>query len=209
MSDIVLNAEKREQLGGSHASQLRRKGRIPGVIYGHGDASQTFHVKELDLRPLIYTQETHTVLLNLDGKSTRAILREVQFHPVTDRVSHIDLIALHSGEKIRVEVPIILVGTSAGVKDGGILDWVLHRVPISVLPDSIPEHVNVDITGLKIGHAIHVHELPVGEGYSYLGEANAVVVSCTPPKQAAEPAAGTAAAEPEQIKAKGKKEEEK
>ena len=210
MAEIQLSAEKREKLGGSSANELRRKGRVPGVIYGHGDESVPFHVKSLDLRPLIYTQETHTVILNLDGKSQRAILREVQFHPVTDRVSHIDLIALHAGEKIRVEAPIMLTGTAAGAKDGGIIDWVLHRVAIEVDPDQIPEHIVVDLTALRIGHAIHIHELPPSEGYSYLNEPNAVVVSCTPPKTAVEPAAAeTAIAEPEQIKAKGKKEEEK
>ena len=210
MATIQLEAEKREKLGGSSAEVLRRLGRVPGVVYGHGEPSIPFHVKELALRPLIYTQETHTISLNLDGKSTRCILREIQFNPVTDRVRHIDLVALHAGEKIRVDVPIVLSGTAAGVKDGGIVDFILHKVSIEVLPDSIPEHISVDIRELRINHAVHVSELPAHPEYTILGEQNAVIVSCVPPKQHEEVATGATAAlaDPEQIQAKGKKDEE-
>jgi len=208
MATIQLDAEKREKLGGSSSEVLRRLGRVPGVVYGHGEAAVTFHVKELALRPLIYTQETHTISLNLDGKSTNCILREVQFHPVTDRVRHIDLIALHAGEKIKVDVPIVITGTAAGVKDGGIVDFVLHKLSVDVLPESIPEHISVDITDLKIGHSVHVKDLPAHPGYTILGDQNSVIVACVPPKAAAEATETAAVAEPEQIQAKGKKDEE-
>ncbi|MDP4199063.1 MAG: 50S ribosomal protein L25 [Bacteroidota bacterium] len=210
MAQLQINAEKRSKLGGSTALQLRNKGRIPGIVYGHGEASIPFHVKELDLRPLIYTHETHTVNLNIDGEPTLCILREVQFHPVTDRVSHIDLIAIHAGEKIKVDVPVRLVGTAIGTKDGGILNFVLHKLNIEVLPDAIPEHIDVDVSDLKIGHAKHVSDLPEHPAYTISGEANAVIVAVVPPKAAEEAAATTEAVvtEPEQIKAKGKKEEE-
>src|SRR5438067_10097868 len=140
MAEIVLNAEKREKLGGGTAGQLRRQGRVPGVAYGHGEASIPFHVKELDLRPLIYTNETHTISLRVDGAALRCIMREVQFHPVTDRVTHVDLITIHAGEKLKLDVPVKLVGTAPGVKDGGALDFVLHKLLVEVLPDAIPEH---------------------------------------------------------------------
>ena len=213
MAVINLNAEKRSKLGGATAKQLRRLGRVPGVVYGHGEASTAFHVKELDLRPLIYTHETHTINLNVDGKATNCILREVQFHPVTDRVSHIDLVALHAGEKIRVDIPVNLVGTAAGVKDGGIIDFILHKLTIECLPDAIPAHIDVDISDLRIGHSIHVTELPAHPSYTVSADDTAVIVACTPPKTAeAAEADATATAEtitePEQIKAKGKKEEE-
>src|SRR5258708_193683 len=144
MADIILKAEARTNLGGSTAKELRRNGRVPGVLYGHGEASIPFHVKSLDLRPLIYTQQTHIVSLNLDGKLTRSILREVQFDPLTDQVRHIDLIILHAGEKVKLDVPVALVGTAAGVKDGGIIDFVMHKLTINVLPDQIPQHIEVD-----------------------------------------------------------------
>jgi large subunit ribosomal protein L25 len=210
MATIELDAVKREKLGGSTAEELRRKGRVPGVVYGHGEASVPFHVKELSLRPLIYTQETHTINLNLDGATTRCILREVQFHPVTDRVRHIDLIALHAGEKIKVDIPIVITGTAAGVKDGGIVDFVLHKLSVEVLPEAIPEHISVDIRDLKIGHSVHVKDLPSHPTYTILGDQNAVIVACVPPKAATETTEVAAAVvtEPEQIQAKGKKEEE-
>jgi len=210
MADIQLNAEARTKLGGSTSKELRRNGRVPGVLYGHGDASTPFHVKELDLRPLIYTQETHIVNLNLAGKATRSILREVQFDPLTDRVRHIDLIILVAGEKVKLDVPVALVGTAAGVKDGGIIDFVMHKLTINVLPDQIPQSIEVDITGLKIGHGIHIKDLPVNEGYTFLADETSIVVACVAPKVVEEPVPGatTEVVEPEQIQAKGKKEEE-
>ena len=212
MADLQISAEPRTKLGGSTANQLRNQGRVPGVLYGHGEASIPFHVKELDLRPLIYTHETHTVSLTVGGETHRSILREVQFHPVTDRVSHIDLIIIRADEKIKIDVPINLVGSAAGVKDGGILDFVLHKVTIEVLPDKIPAHIDVDVSNLKINHSVHVSDLPATADYVITADPHAVIVTIAPPKAAEEatPAAGAEAVitEPEQIKAKGKKEEE-
>lgn len=200
-------------MGGATAKQLRRLGRVPGVVYGHGEASTAFHVKELDLRPLIYTQETHTISLNVEGKATNCILREVQFHPVTDRVSHIDLVALHAGEKLKLDVPVNLTGTAAGVKDGGVIDFVLHKLSVECLPDAIPSHIDIDVSDLRIGHSIHISDLPQTAGYAIVADGSAVIVTCAAPKTAeateGEPAAGAEViTEPEQIKAKGKKEEE-
>ncbi len=209
MSELTINAESRKKLGGSTALQLRQKGRVPGVLYGHGEPSIPFHVKELDLRPLIYTNDTHTVNLNLDGQPQRCILREVQFHPITDRVSHIDLILIHSDEKIRIDVPVKLIGTAMGVKDGGVMDFSLHKLSIEVLPDSIPEHIELDITNLKIGHSLHVSDVPANAAYTISTDSHAVIVLIAAPKAADEATAATDAviAEPEQIK-KGKKDEE-
>lgn len=210
MADIILNAEARTKLGGSSASQLRTAGRVPGVLYGHGEPSTAFHVKELDLRPLVYTNETHLVKLSIGGTSSRCILREIQFDPVSDRVTHIDFVKLHEGEKIRVEVPVNLIGQSVGVKDGGIIDHILHKLSINAEPDAIPSHIDVDISDLKIGHGVHVKDLPAHSGYTINADETAVIVSCTPPKveTAATPGAAAEVTEPEQIQAKGKKEEE-
>ncbi len=210
MADIQLKAEARHNLGGSFARTLRSSGRVPGVLYGHGETAITFHVKELDLRPLIYTKETHIVNLDLGGKSTKSILREVQFDPITDRVRHIDLIILHAGEKIKLDVPVSLVGTAAGVKDGGIIDFIMHKLTINVLPDQIPGVIEVDISNLTIGHGVHIKDLPVNDAYVIIADENSVIVSCTAPKVAEEvvPGATPEITEPEQIQAKGKKDEE-
>lgn len=209
MSDILLKAEPRTALGGATAKSLRASGRVPGVLYGHGEASTAFHVKELDLRPLIFTQETHVVKLALGGAETRCILRDVQFDPISDRVNHIDLLILHAGEKISIDIPVIITGSSVGVRDGGIVDHVLHKLTISVLPDSIPESITVDISDLKIGQSIHVKELPPTEKYTVLGDETSVIVAVVPPKITEEAVVPqTEVVEPEQIQAKGKKEEE-
>lgn len=209
MSDILLKAEPRTALGGATAKSLRAKGRVPGVLYGHGEASTAFHVKELDLRPLIYTQETHVVKLALGADETRCILRAVQFDPITDRVNHIDLLILHAGEKITIDIPVIITGSSVGVRDGGIIDHVLHKLTIDVLPDSIPESITIDISELKIGNSIHIKELPATDKYTVLGDENAVIVAIVPPKTTDDTATPqTEITEPEQIQAKGKKEEE-
>jgi large subunit ribosomal protein L25 len=210
MSDILLKAEPRTALGGATAKSLRAKGRVPGVLYGHGEASTAFHVKELDLRELIYTQETHVVKLALGSEETRCILRDVQFDPLTDRVNHIDLLILHAGEKITIDIPVIITGSSVGVRDGGIVDHVLHKLTIDVLPDSIPESITVDITDIKIGHSIHIKDLPpTADKYTVLGDENAVIVAVVPPKITEEAVVPqTEVVEPEQIQAKGKKEEE-
>ncbi len=211
MADINIAAEPRTKLGGSSANHLRLEGRVPGVLYGHGEASVAFHVKALDLRPLIYTNETHVVKLALSGAETRCILREIQFHPITDQVTHIDFVKLHEGEKIKLEVPVLITGQSIGVRDnGGVLDHIMHKLTINVLPDQIPQHIDVDITDLKIGHGIHIKDLPKNDAYTFLHDENAMIIACNTPKVADETAAtpGAEMTEPEQIKAKGKKEEE-
>lgn len=211
MSEIILKAEARTNLGGSIAKQMRATGRVPGVVYGHGEPSTAFHVKELDLRPLIYTNQTHIVKLQLSGGESNCILREVQFDPITDRVIHIDFLKLHAGEMIKVQIPVKLMGTSAGSKDGGVNDHVMHKIMLNVLPESIPDHIAVDISELRIGHSIHIKDLPPNDSYTIIGDENAVIVACAAPKVAEEVVAGAVAAEvvePEQIQAKGKKEEE-
>jgi large subunit ribosomal protein L25 len=210
MADILIAAEPRTKLGGSTAAQLRSTGRVPGVLYGHGEPSVAFHVKELDLRSLIYTNETHVVRLTLNGTEDKCILREVQFDPITDRVTHIDFVKLHEGEKIRVDVPVLITGQSVGVRDGGIIDHIMHKLTINVLPDKIPQHIEVDITDLKIGHGVHIRDLAKTDDYSILADENAVIVACAAPKVETEAATTpqTEMVEPEQIQAKGKKEEE-
>jgi large subunit ribosomal protein L25 len=209
MADLLIKAEPRTKFGGNSSRMLRAEGRVPGVLYGHGEPSTAFHVKELDLRSLIYTNETHVVKLAIGGNETRCILRDTQFDPVSDRVTHVDFLILHAGEKIKVDVPVTLKGTAIGARDGGVVDFILHKLSIEVLPDSIPEHIDVDITDLKIGGSIHVNDLPATDKYVILGDENAVIVACAAPKTAEEPVAGAAEiTEPEQIKAKGKKEEE-
>jgi large subunit ribosomal protein L25 len=185
---------------------------IPGVYYVHGETNIPITVNEKSLKPLIYTSDTHVINLKLndtDGKS--CILRDIQFDPVTDRPVHFDLQGLRADEKISIEVPIVVTGgTPLGVREGGILQHVMHRLKIACLPKDIPEHIEVNAGELKMNHFIHVRDLKI-ETLTILENPDNSIVGVVPPTIEKEPAAGEAVAEapaePEVI-AKGKKPEE-
>lgn len=216
MSEITLTAEIRKELGKrSHA--LRASGKIPGIYYGHGQQNIPLSLPELQLKPLYATSATHVINLKLnDGSSHSCILREVQFDPVTERPVHFDLFGLAAHEQVVIEVPVKLTGgTPKGVKDGGILQHVMHRLRVSCLPKDIPDHVEINVETLEINRSIHVKDVTV-PNVTVMDNENSTVVAVVPPTVLKEgegtPAAATtetaeAPAEPEVI-AKGKKAEE-
>jgi large subunit ribosomal protein L25 len=215
MSEITITAEIRKDLG-KRAKRLRRQGKVPGIYYSHGEKNIPVAVPELTLRPLIKTTATHVINLKLDDGSVHTcILRDVQFDPVTDKPVHFDFFGLKEDEAVTIQVPVVLKGTAQGVKDGGILQHILHSVRVSCLPKYIPDHIEVDVTGLLMNRSIHVKDLSI-PNVKILENENSAVVAVVPPTviketeaaPTAEAAAATAApAEPEVI-AKGKKPEE-
>jgi large subunit ribosomal protein L25 len=215
MSEITITAEIRKDLG-KRAKRLRRQGKVPGIYYSHGEKNIPVAVPELTLRPLIKTTATHVINLKLDDGSVHTcILRDVQFDPVTDQPVHFDFFGLKEDEAVTIQVPVVLKGTAQGVKDGGILQHILHSVRVSCLPKYIPDHIEVDVTGLLMNRSIHVKDLSI-PNVKILENENSAVVAVVPPTviketeaaPTAEAAAATAApAEPEVI-AKGKKPEE-
>jgi large subunit ribosomal protein L25 len=214
MSEVTLTAEIRKEVG-KHTKHLRSQGKVPGIFYGHGQANIPITLPELQLRPLIKTSATHVINLALDDGSTRTcILRDVQFDPVTDKLVHFDLFGLKEDEAVTIQVPVVLKGTAQGVKDGGILQHILHTVRVSCLPKHIPDHIEIDITGLLMNRSVHVKDLSI-PNVRILENENSAVVAVVPPtiiKEAeaaptAEAAAAVTPAEPEVI-AKGKKVEE-
>lgn len=215
MSEISITAEIRKDLG-KRAKRLRRQGKIPGIYYGRGEKNIPVAVPELALRPLIKTRATHVINLKLnDGSTHTCILRDVQFDPVTDKPVHFDFFGLKEDEAVTIQVPVVIKGTAQGVKDGGILQYILHSVRVSCLPKYIPDCIEVDVTGLLMNRSIHVKDLSI-PNVKILENENSAVVAVVPPTviketeaaPTAEAAAATAApAEPEVI-AKGKKPEE-
>ena len=211
MREIALQAEIRTELG-KRSRALRGAGKVPGVFYIHGGTNIPLAVSEKSLKPLIYTSEAHIVNLKLDnGESRNCILRDVQFDPVTDRPIHFDLQGLRSDEKIHIEVPIMVSGgTPIGVREGGVLQHIIHRLKISCLPKDIPERIEVNAEHLKINQFIHVRDLKI-ENVTVLENETNSIVGVVPPTIEKEPEPGTVAAEeiaePEVI-AKGKKVEE-
>src|ERR1051325_4313730 len=194
MHEITLQAEVRSQMG-KHTRGLRRDGKVPGVYYVHGESNIAITVLEKSLKPLIYTSETHIINLKLnDGAQKSCILRDIQFDPVTDYPLHFDLQGLRADEKINIEVPITVTGgTPVGVRDGGVLQHIMHRLKISCLPKDIPEHVEVNAEELKMNHFIHVRDLKF-ERIDILENPDNSIVGIVPPTIEKEPVVGEVAA---------------
>ena len=211
MREMPLQAEVRTQLG-KHTHALRREGKVPGVYYVHGEDNILIAVSEKSLHPLIYTSDTHIINLKLNnGGDKNCILRDIQFDPVSDRPIHFDLQGLREDEEITIEIPVVITGgIPQGVRDGGILQQIIHKMKISCLPKNIPEHVEVNAEQLKMSHFIHVRDLMI-PNVTILEHAENSIVGVVPPVVEKEPEPGTVAteeiAEPEVI-AKGKKTEE-
>ncbi len=210
MSEIVLQAEVRTSTG-KHARSARRAGMIPGVFYTRGEQNISIQVAEGTLDPLIYTSETHIIDLRLkDGTAKKCILRDVQYDPVSDHPIHFDLQGLRENEKVTVEVPIVLIGgTPKGVRDGGMVQHMIHRLKVSCFPKDIPDKIEVNIAELEINHFVHVSDLKLGD-ITILESPGSTIVGVMPPALVKEEEAAPAeevAAEPEVI-GKGKKPEE-
>jgi len=211
MSEIVLQAEAREMTG-KRAKRTRAAGMVPGVYYARQEPSVNIQVLRPELEPLVFTAETHVIDLRLkDGSSRKCILRDVQFDPVTDHPVHFDLQGLRENEKLVIEIPVVLTGgIPQGVRDGGMVQHMLHKLRVSCLPRHIPAKVEVNIEGLAINHSVHVRDLAIPD-VTLLDNPDSAVVGVLPPTVTKEPEAAPAAEEaikePEVV-GKGKKPEE-
>lgn len=213
MATMNLSALKREDLGNSTTKTARKKGMIPGVFYYKNAPAVAISVKDTALNPFVYTSEVRIINLQIEGaeKAQNCILKDIQFDPVSDKPIHFDLLGISENETIKIEVPIKLVGSPAGVRDGGVIQHVLHSLEVECLPVHIPSHIDVDISGLAIGDAVHIGDLKI-ENVEIFGTETATIVAVVPPavEKVETPAAegeAAAATEPEVI-AKGKKDEE-
>lgn len=210
MDKVNLEARKRNTPTKSALNQLRKSGRVPGVFYSKHHEPTPIDVAESAISPLVFTSKTSWISLNLDsGEKYDCIIKDVQFDPVTDKIVHFDLIGLQTGEKIQFEVPVLLKGTAIGVKEGGIIQHLAHKLEIECLPTDIPEHIEVDITNLKIGDSIHVSELSV-PGVTFITSGDAIVVSVTHPRAEKEEVPAEMPEEPvePEVISKGKPKEE-
>ncbi|MGA7722374.1 MAG: 50S ribosomal protein L25 [Ignavibacteriaceae bacterium] len=212
MEKVVLKANVRKIISKSSRSDLRKAGKIPGVYYSKHGSPIPIGVVEKEINPLVYTTETHLISLQLDGnEELDCVIKDIQFDPITDRVVHFDLLGLTSGEAFQLEVPVQFHGSPVGVKEGGVLQMLLHKLEVECLPKDIPQRIDINIQGLKLGDAIHVKDL-VLENLTILNPEEAVIVTVTHPKAEKEAVAETteeAPAEPEVIgKDKAEKDED-
>jgi large subunit ribosomal protein L25 len=209
MEKVLIEAQKRLKIDKPSRSALRKEGKVPAIYYSKHHEPLAVQVSERAIHPLVFTSKTHLITLNVEGhEELDCIIKDVQFDPTTEQIVHIDLLGLKKGEKIEIEVPVQLIGSAVGIKEGGILQHTLHKVVVSCLPVDIPEHLAVDVTNLKLGSAIHISDLNF-EGLTLLNNPESIVASVTHPKvekEAAPAGEGQAIAEPEVI-SKGKTED--
>ena len=160
MDVITLDAKAREA-GKKSVKAARREEEVPCVLYGRGTEPLSFQVPALSLRDLIYTDQFHTVTVNLEGESYNCVLKSVDFHPVSDKPIHVDFIMLKEGEYITIGVPIHFEGTPMGVRNGGTRKTYLNKLVIRCLPQHLPDNIEIDVTKLKIGESILVRDLEI------------------------------------------------
>jgi large subunit ribosomal protein L25 len=208
MATASLSAKARSDRGKGVARKLRAAGEVPGVIYGHGREPQSLTVNAREFGRLAErVRITSTVIeLALEGKTARTLIRELQRDPIKRTVIHIDFQELVAGEKVTVSVPLRFVGTPEGVKTGGgILEETMHSVEVSCDPANIPDHIDVDVSALTIGHSLHIGDLKLPEGVEVTDDAEQTIAVVSAPKAEevvapAEGAEAAAPAEPELIR---------
>jgi large subunit ribosomal protein L25 len=161
METIVLGVEPRIIKKGD-AEKLRKNGVVPAVVYHKGEETVAIGVNELALKKIVHSAESHIIDLQFpDGKIKRSFIKDVQFHPVTDRIIHTDFQLFSADEIIELEVPVAVSGDSIGVEKGGKLQIILHALTIKGKPENMPDHIVIDVTALQIGHSLHVKEIPM------------------------------------------------
>jgi large subunit ribosomal protein L25 len=192
MKQVSLSGSPRENVGRKGASELRKSNQIPGVIYG-GKEQVPFSIKRNDWDKIVRQPDTLQINIEIGGKNYQTLVQEQQFHPVTDLVTHIDLLELIPGKPVRTTLPVRAFGNSEGVKSGGKLVQAYRKVRIMGLPELMPDDIQVDITNLKIGDMIRVREIKV-EGCTILeADASALVsINATRASIAADTAAAAA-----------------
>lgn len=181
METIKIKVEKRDAFGTSSAKKVRSKNMIPCIMYG-GENVTSFSVKPLDVRDVVYTHQFKTVEIDLDGNKTTAILKEVQFHPITDSIVHLDFQELAPKKAVKISVPVSYTGTAVGVKNGGTMVALLRKINIKTTPENLVDSIVGDITELKLGDSLKVKELLIPEGIEVLENENTPVLYIETPR---------------------------
>lgn len=175
MKSVSISASKRVDLGKKEAKLSRAAGNIPCVIYG-GKTNQHFTVKENALNNLVYTPNVYSVAIDIEGTSINALIKDIQFHPVTDRILHIDFIELVPGQHVNTLIPIVFEGSSIGVRNGGKLRKTLRKLSIRSTPENLPDNVTIDIAPMTIGEKVYVKDLEASN-FDILTAGSSVIVA--------------------------------
>jgi len=160
MKTILLKGELRDGLGSGSSKQLRNEGKVPCVMYGLGE-NLNFAVYAADFKNLVYTPNVYKVRIDVAGKSYEAVLQEIQFHPVSDAIIHVDFLAVAADKPVVMEIPVKVVGNSPGVRAGGKLVKKINKLKVRGLIANLPDYIDVSIDTLEIGHSAKVKDLTV------------------------------------------------
>ncbi len=175
MKSIKINGSKRESVGKSSAKVLRNAGKVPCVVYG-GEKPVHFSADEISFSKLVYTPNAHTVAISLDGKSEiNAIIQDIQFHPVSDKILHIDFLQLFEGKEVTMTVPVKYEGNAPGVRnEGGILSKNKRKLSVRALPKDLPDYIKADISNLNLNDKITISDVS-DDSFKFLHPDNMVV----------------------------------
>ena len=202
MKSITINGSERESVGKVSTKALRNAGMVPCVLYG-GSQPVHFSAEEKAFKNLVYTPNAHTVAIELGAKKFNAILQDIQVHPVSDKILHLDFYELHDDKEVTIEVPVKITGVSPGVLLGGVLRLNQRRLKVKALPKNLPDFIEANISGLEMGNKLYVTKL-VADDFKLLHPDNTVVAQVRI-SRAAMKAAQEAAKAAKGAPAKGKK----
>lgn len=174
MKSVSLSGSPRENVGKKDAADLRRNGRVPCVIYG-AEEQVHFHISEVELNKLVFTPDAYKFELDIDGKTYTGVIQDMQWHPVSDRILHVDFLELVDGKIVKIKLPVNISGNSIGVRNGGKLRQNFRSLTLKGLPKDFPDAVDVDISPLRIGMSVRVRDIEI-PGLTVLEPAGAVIV---------------------------------
>ncbi|MEM7382974.1 MAG: 50S ribosomal protein L25/general stress protein Ctc [Bacteroidota bacterium] len=170
MNTIEIIGYQRGSFGKRAAKQLRAEANVPGILYG-GKAQVHFYTPMALLKALVYTPQAHFVLLNIEGTTYRCILQDIQFHPVSEIISHIDFLQIFDDKKIKMDIPTVLAGSSPGVAKGGKLVNKMKKLPVSAYPKDMPDQIKINVATLDLGQMARIRDIQA-EQYTILAPAS-------------------------------------
>ena len=175
MKSITINGSQRESVGKSSTKALRNAGKVPCVVYG-GEKPVHFSADEISFSKLVYTPDAHTVIISLDGKEEiNAIIQDIQFHPVSEKILHVDLFQLFENKEINMTIPVKFSGNAPGVRlEGGLLFKNKRKLYVKALPKNLPDYISVDISNLHLNDKVTIQDL-LNDNYAFVHPENMVV----------------------------------
>ncbi len=176
MKSVSINGIARVDLGKKFAKQLRKQENVPCVIYGGKEEPIHFYAHTNEFRSIVYTPNVYLIDIKIDDIVCQAIMGDIQFHPVTDKILHIDFLRVFEDQAVKIHVPVNIFGNSIGVRNGGRLAMNMRRILVEALPANLPEAIDLDITNIKIGQSIRVKDISL-ENIRFLNNSDDVIVA--------------------------------